>query len=253
MTKSLPKNHVIKNDTVQCDITANVQQWLTCHMMKWCFTAMMMLCCVGMICCVYCVLYEPFIQNMSSGLSNNSHLFCGNSLNGIPQHIDFDLCLMKYNTIIILTEDNHEHLSKEENHIKPEFKPLYFSDYIFINHIFTPHYDIQVIKSKLVSLACQHNSLRKEEYRYCILHILNNYHNHLKICSATKDFRHKKLYGGGIMATWSFSEIEKYAMKPYHYSMDDVFVYGVHAHSSLLHEYTRGDLCWANVPLWLLS
>ena len=145
---------------------------------------MMMLCCVGMICCVYCVLYEPFIQNMSSGLSNNSHLFCGSSLNGIPQHIGFDLCLMKYNTIII----------------------------------FTPHYDIQVIKSKLVSLACQRNSLRKEEYRYCILHILNNYHNHLKISSATKDFRHKKLYSSGIMATWSFSEIEKYAMKPYHYS-----------------------------------
>jgi len=122
------------------------------------------------------------------------------------------------------------------------FKPSYFSDYIFINHIFTAHYDIQVIKSKLVNLACQRNSLRKEEYRYHMLHILNNYHNYLKIISATKDFRHKQLYGGGVLATWSFSEIEKYANKPYHYSMDDVFVYGVHVHSSLLHEYTRGDL-----------
>jgi len=47
------------------------------------------------------------------------------------------------------------------------------------------------------------------------------------------------------MATWLFQEIEKYAMKPYHYSMDDVFEYGVNVHSSLLHEYTRDGLCCA--------
>jgi len=66
-----------------------------------------------------------------------------------------------------------------------------------------------------------------------MLYILNNYHKHLKTLSATEDYRCKQLYGGGIMATWLFSEIEKYAMKPYHYSMDDVFEYGVNVHSSL--------------------
>jgi len=253
MIKSSQRNPVIKNDTVQCDITANVQQWLICHMIKWHVFAMVILCSIGMIFHVCYVLYELFIQNMSGQSYYDPCLYCGKPSNNISHHNIVDVHLMEYDTITLFTEDNHKHLSEEEHYVRPEFKPLYFSKYVCIKYTFFAHYDIQVIKSKLVNLACQCNSLRKEEYRYRMLRILNNYHKHLKTLSETNDYRNKQLYGGGIMATWLFSEIEKYAMKPYHYSMDDVFEYGVNVHSSLLHEYIRGDLCCANVPLWLLS
>ena len=246
------KNPVIKSDTVQCDIAANVQQRLICHMKKWHVFAMVILCSIGMICHVCYALYEPFIQNMSGQSYHDFHLYCGKPSSNISYHNIVDVHLMECSTIMLFTEDNHKHLY-EEHYVQPEFKPLHLSKYVCIKYTFSAHYDIQVIKSKLVSLACQRNSLRKEEYKYRILHILNNHHKHLKTLSAIKDYRHKQLYGGGTMATWLFSEIEKYAMKPYHYCMDDIFEYGINVHSSLLHEYTRGDLCCANVPLWLLS
>src|SRR5882762_3968834 len=214
MIKLSQKNPVIKNDTVQCDITANVQQRLICHIIKWHVFAMMILCSIGMICHVCYILYEPFIQNMSGQSYHDSHLYCGKPSNNVSHHNIVDVHLIEYNTTMLFTEDNHKHLSEEEHYVRRKFKPSYCSEYVCIKYTFSAHNDIQVIKSKLVSLACQCNSLRKVEYRYCMLYILNNYHKHLKTLSATEDYRCKQLYGGGIMATWLFSEIEKYAMKP---------------------------------------
>jgi len=49
-----------------------------------------------------------------------------------------------------------------------------------------------------------------------MLYILNNYHKHLKTLSATEDYRCKQLYGVVSWPNMVISEIEKYAMKPYH-------------------------------------
>jgi len=61
-----------------------------------------------------------------------------------------------------------------------------------VNYTFTAYYDIQVMKARLVSLTCQCNMLRREEYRYRLSLILNNYnyHDHFKV-KFTDNFTHE--------------------------------------------------------------
>ena len=261
--KKMPyKSPKFKHKKVQCDTTANVQQSLICHMqrlichmMKWYTSITMVLCSIGIIYYVYYAFCEPFIQtDMGYGSPYDCRLYHENSMYDIQQQNFSVMNCMKQGTITQYIEDNHKPMNKGKHYIYQKFKPDFYSDYECINYTFTAYYDIQIIKVRLVNPVCQCITLRKEEYRYRLSLILINYdyHGHFKIKFANK-FTHERLHGGGTMATWLFSELEKYAVKPYPYSMDDVFEYGVHVPREQLHKYTRGVLCYANVPLWLLS
>jgi len=194
------KSPEFKDKKVQCDIAANVQQWLICHMMKWCTFIMVVLCSVGITCYVYYAFHELFIQtDMDYVVSYDPWLYHENMIYGIQQQSFSGIYLMEYSTITQCIEGNYEHWHQEEHHVNQEFEPDSYSAYVYVNYM------------------------------------------------------HEQLHGGGTIATWLFSELDKYAAKPYQYSMDDIFEYGAHVPREQLHRYAGGTLCCANIPLWLLS
>ena len=216
---------------------------------------MVVLCSIGIICHVYYTFCEPCIQtDMGYGMPYDCQLYHKNTIYGVQQQTFSLMNLMQHGTIIQYIEDDHKPMNKEECYVSQESEPDFNSVYVYVNYTFTAYYDIQVMKARLVSLTCQRNMLRREEYRYRLSLILNNYnyHDHFKV-KFTDNFTHEQLHGGGTMATWLFSELEKYAVKPYQYSMHDIFEYGIHVPREQLHKYASGASCCANVPLRLLS
>src|SRR5882762_5232388 len=74
------KSPKFKHKKVQCDTTANVQQLLICHMMKWYTSITMVLCSIGIIYYVYYAFCEPFIQtDMGYGSPYDCRLYHENS------------------------------------------------------------------------------------------------------------------------------------------------------------------------------
>jgi len=238
-----------------CDTIANVQQWLICHMMKWYTSIMLVLYSVGIICYVYYAFCEPLTQkDIGYGSPYNCQLYNKNTICGIQQQSFSVMNLMEHGTITQYIKDNWKPMNEEKHYVNQEREPDFYTVYVYINYTFTTYYDIQVMKARLVRLTCQRNQLRKEEYKYHLSLISTNYnyHDHFKI-KFTDSFIHEQLHGGGTMATWLFSELEKYAVKPSQYSRDDIFEYGVHVPREQLHKYASGALCCANIPLQLLS